>query len=135
MKQIKVNLSDYVEAPIDDKNVLSDSIVESLFDDGNYVWEKNEAMGFVCGYPTYINYYNNKAIIGEIGSHFINTHSDDTWAKSVISRIIGEDFNGSDIWRSDRMFIDDERQFIFSFSVSVALGNVHVEFYYNQKKQ
>lgn len=71
MKQIEVNINELSAAFIDDKDVMSDWIVENLFDDGNYVREKNEAVGFIGGFPTFASWGGNELSIRMVGRGFM----------------------------------------------------------------
>ena len=139
MKRIRIDISEYLEAPIDDKNVMSDSIIENLFDEGNYVWDRNEAMGFVGGVPTFATYHDNKMELcvphmpGGINLvKYVNG-----WGKSVIERITGESCEEEVSWEDHRLMtflIGDgpsEERLIVSFLFN---ADMRVYFLWNQKK-
>lgn len=142
----RIGLSQYIKAPIDDKNVLSDSIVDSLFDDGNYVWEKDEAVGFVSGVCTYLRFYKINSIcefldIFICGAGMAKPEDVDKWKKGVIEGITGGEFTeGFDPIHNEwfHFLIDDvnkempEEQLIASF---LCLGTrMNVSFCWNKKK-
>lgn len=142
MKQIKVNLCKYLEAPIDDKNVMSDSIIESLFDDGNYVWDRNEAVGFISGYPSYACYSGNRLKIKRFSSDTFEGWED--WAKSIIERVTGSEFKEKIKCNNDKGYFNvnlldnetnkeyKELQLITSFFAFRSI--VCADFYWNQKE-
>lgn len=140
MKQIKASLGNYLEAPIDDKNVLSDSLVESLFDDNDYVWEKNEAMGFINGFPCLARYGGNKLSVSYVGNTSPGT--DFSWARTVIERITGAtcDWKAEDngLYYSVAL-LDEEKNDGFPECQLISKSeftdaNVEIRFYWNQKK-
>ena len=143
MKQIKVNPSKYLEAPIDDKNVMSDSLIENLFDDGSYVWDRNEAMGFIAGYPCYVHYDYNCLDI-ECCKNPSTAEAYTSWSKAVIERVTGGEEAGKLFLQHDKniqhiTILDDdinkecdEAQLISSFWMS--LKGITVYFHWNQKK-
>lgn len=53
MERVNIDTRGLMPAEIDEKNIMSDAIFESIFDDGLYTEERREAMGFICGYPSY----------------------------------------------------------------------------------
>lgn len=145
MKQIKIRTSEYLEAPIDDKNVMSDSIIENLFDGGNYVWNKNEAVGFIAGYPCLATYYDNRLDITSKSRHPNTAGEHKHWFRMVIERVTGSEYAGKISLSKDNVclqgitFLDDEAnadceecQLIMSFHTY--LDNINVWFYWNHKK-
>ena len=38
MKKVEIELNELMEAPIDEKNVLADALLDLLFDNSRYVW-------------------------------------------------------------------------------------------------
>lgn len=139
MKQIKICTSEFLEAPIDDENVMSDSIIEKLFDDSNYVWERNEAMGFVGGIPTFATYNGNtmklcaSPFMG--GANLVKLING--WGKNIIERITGETCEVYVSWEDHRLMsflIGDnpsEESLIISFLFN---ADMRVYFNWNQKK-
>lgn len=140
MKRISIDRSEYLEAPIDDKNVLSDSLIESLFDDNNYAWERNEAMGFINGFPCLARYGGNKLSVRYVG--YTSPGTDTFWAMTVVERITGATYD----WKTEEhllchsvTLLDDETsegvrecQLISGFEFTDDL--VETRFYWNLKK-
>lgn len=44
------------EAPIDEKNICSDFLLDDIYDNQHYVENGKRSVGFVNGYPTLIDY-------------------------------------------------------------------------------
>lgn len=129
-------------APIDDKNVMADSVIYDLFDERNYVWDRNEALGFVCGIPTYARYDGNQmrlCIPSLAGGHGVNlVKYVNAWGKNIIERITGEPCDFEVSWEERRMksFVigdedDCQERLIISFIFN---GDMRVYFNRNQKK-
>lgn len=128
-------------APIDDKNVMSDWVVENLFDEGNYVWGKNEAMGFIGGFPSFASYAGH---VLEIRMTKRGTLSEEEWSLDEISAwnsTIVEHLTGNDYKNYEKLtvtgnsidFLCDDTGIVMRFSFSRA-GGMTVYFCYNQKE-
>lgn len=141
MKQIEVNINELMAAPIDDKNVMSDWVVENLFDEGNYVWGKNEAMGFIGGFPSFASYAGHVLEIGMIGR---GTLSEEEWSLDEISAwhsTIVEHLTGNDYKNYEKLtvtgnsidFLSDDTGIVMRFGFQRA-GGMTVYFCYNQKE-
>lgn len=141
MKQIRRSMRGYLEAPIDDKNVMSDSIIENLFDDGNYVWDRNEAMGFVVGYPCYVCYSDNVLRVRQVQRVCLTAEQHAYWSKAIIERVTGSTckskINKDCFCRLT--FLNNEinkdvpeEQLVTSFVFNYE--EIIVEFYWNHKK-
>lgn len=128
-------------APIDDKNVMSDWVVEDLFDEGNYVWGKNEAMGFIGGFPSFASYAGHVLGIRMIER---GTLSEEEWSLDEISEwhsTIVEHLTGNDYKNYEKLtvtgnsidFLSDETGIVMRFGFSRA-GGMTVYFCYNQKE-
>lgn len=135
----------YLEAPIDDKNVLSGSIIENLFDDGNYVWERNEAVGFISGYPCLATYSGNRLSVGTCLRFPGTPEAFDSWCRTIIERITGSEYTGKVFISHNKAkgyqflsLLDDEtnadcedNQLISSFWMYT--NSVDVYFHWNKK--
>lgn len=88
MKEIVIDEKEYAKAPIDDKNVMSDSILDSLFDD-SYAWNKKEAVGFIKGYPVYTRYSSNMLILKMVKPNPSITDASE-WMNQAICNVTGE---------------------------------------------
>ena len=78
------------EAPINEKDVLSDALLDSIFDDSQYTEKKNEAIGFIAGYPSLASWRGNKLSVA-----FVSTYSArgniTPWRREIISRLLDMD--------------------------------------------
>lgn len=90
MKEINIDIKNLMPAHIDDKNILVDSVMNTLFDDETYVFDKNEYMGFVEGFPTYVEHDDNKITVkyaGLASEDFDFTY----WDSAIIEKLtLGE---------------------------------------------
>lgn len=90
MKEININTNKLLPAPIDDKNVLSDWLFDALFDNEEYTFDKNEAMGFVGGYPTYLEHSDNCAFINYI-KRDKKYEDEEAWMNSILGKLAEQD--------------------------------------------
>lgn len=138
MKQIQINEKELIEAPIDEINVLVDSIMESLFDEADYALEGRESVGFVGGNATYAKYRGNEIEIKLIGD-YPNEGIRDIWCRSIVDKF-------TEVWLKEDlddkktiMFLDDEtnknypeEQLIYVFVIEKDI--MKIRFYWNNKK-
>jgi len=90
MKEISIDTRNLIPAPLDDKNVLVDGVMDSLFDDQDYTFDKNEYLGFVGGYPTYAEHHANfmKIILAKPINDVLSINS---WGSAVVEHLtLGE---------------------------------------------
>jgi len=75
------------EAPINEKDVLSDALLDALFDNSNYIESKQKAVGFISGYPSLAEWRNNKLTVTFVSSGDARRVIND-WRREIISRLI-----------------------------------------------
>lgn len=141
MKQIEVNSNELVTALIDDKDVTSDWIVENLFDDGNYVREKNEAVGFIGGFPVFVSWGGYVLGIRMIkrGLMFGEDWSDkeiEACHSTIIEHLTGEECDGyGKLTRTGSCvnFLCEDTGIVMRFC-GASLNSMNVYFCHNYKK-
>jgi len=86
MKEINIDTRKLMKAPIDDKNVMSDWLTDALFDNEEYTFNKNEYLGFVSGFPTFMSYRDN---VVEMRFLKLPKSADDrcAWRGTIIERL------------------------------------------------
>lgn len=127
MKEINVDRRKYVEAPIDGKNVVEESLLDSIFDDSQYLSNKFFSLGFVGGVPTMTEYHGNYLSIRKLRSGITSE-----WGREIIKRLTGESKNYIYCYETKQYL--DERQaepLIYTFSLSI--DYLTVRFHYNVK--
>lgn len=90
MRKIEIDIRKMVELPIDDKNVMSDWLLDTLFDNEEYTFDKNESVGFIAGYPSYVEYFDNCARIRFLKKP-LDIVAHDTWANSILEKLSCQD--------------------------------------------
>ena len=141
MKQIEVNITELIPAFIDDKNVMSDWVVESLFDGGNYVWDKNEAMGFIGGFPSFASYGGRVLVVrmikrGVLSSEEWSFNEIATWHSTIVEHLTGNEYKNYERLTTTGSCIDflsNDTGIVMRFCFSIT-GEMTVFFCYNQKK-
>lgn len=126
MKEINVDTRKYIKAPIDGKNVFEESLLDSIFDDSQYLSNKF-SLGFVGGVPTMIEYHRNYLSIRKLRSWITSE-----WGREIVKRLTGESKNS--IYYYDMKQYLDERQaepLIYTFFLST--DYLTVRFHYNVK--
>lgn len=126
MKEINVDTREYIKAPIDGKNVVEESLLDSIFDDSQYLSNKF-SLGFVRGVPTMIEYNGNYLSIKKLCPW-----STSEWGREIIKRLTGESKNNIYYYETKQYL--DERQaepLIYTFFLSV--NYLTVRFHYNVK--
>lgn len=90
MKVINIDTGKLMPAPIDDKNVMSDWLLDTLFDNEEYTFDKNEAMGFVGGYPTYLEYFDHCAFIRFL-KRDPRFDDEEVWMNCILQKLAEQD--------------------------------------------
>lgn len=85
MEKVNADILGLTPAVIDEKNIMSDAIFENIFDDGLYTDERNEALGFIVGYPAYTVVYSNTVEVAPV-SHNSEIHFG-TLASAIVDRM------------------------------------------------
>ena len=127
MKEINVDTRKYVKAPIDGKNVVEESLLDTIFDDSQYLTNKFFSLGFVGGAPTMIEYHGNYLSIKKL-----RPWSTSEWGRDIVERLTGESKNNIYCYKTKQYL--DERQaepLIYTFSLST--DYLTVRFHYNVK--
>lgn len=141
MKQIEANINELAAAFIDDKDVMSDWIVENLFDDGNYVREKNEAVGFIGGFPAFASWEGCELSVRMVKREFM---FEKDWTNEEVEschNAIIEHLTGDDSWcygRRTRIcssvdFLCEDTGIVMRF-FGDSLYNMTVTFRHNYKE-
>lgn len=81
--------ADRVKAPIDEKNVCSDTLLDAVFDDGIYTENENEALGFVTGIPTCTHYSGNRFFVDRLFPSDEPMVIKTQWHREIIYRLTG----------------------------------------------
>lgn len=85
MEKVNADILRLMPAVIDEKDIMSDAIFENIFDDGLYTDERNEALGFIVGYPAYAVVFSNTIEITPV-SHNSEIHFG-TLASAIVDRM------------------------------------------------
>ena len=137
MKEISIDTRNLIPAPLDDKNILVDSVMDSLFDGEDYTFDKNEYLGFVGGYPTYAEHHANFMKV-----RFVKpcNNIDDTsrWASEVVEHLtLGEHKEVLAEFDTVRcQYIDDSPDVCTPFIMSFVMykNEITVMFHWNAKE-
>ncbi len=94
MKEIKIDIEKLArmpEADIDDKGISQLSLLDALFGYQSYGFERNKALGFIVGEPTYAKCSENKVriyCVNSYVSHFrlINIAG---WRRQIVEHLTG----------------------------------------------
>ena len=135
MKEFKIKKNANIAARID-KDIDSSSIFETLFDDSNYIRQKENVVGFVGGYATAIGYYYNVMEVKMVHLSVGDLADDCIWASTIVARLTGNPYKEFD-FNKDRIllcFLDDaendpSKQVIRNFTIYCK--SVRVETYFN----
>lgn len=122
MKQIEVNINELVAAPIDDKNVMSDWVVENLFDDGSYAFSGNTYLGFIAGVPVMATVKDNVVELKCIPQPYRSTDKLDDFGNAVIKNLTEDECHLTTCMvPAYKQYIDDEHEgdakLLISFSI------------------
>lgn len=119
MKEIKIDIEKLARMPkanIDDKDLLSDSLLDSLFGCRNYVWERNGALGFIAGEPTYAIYSGSTVEVSITATDIETKEAVSTWKRQVVENLTG--IENADVERKHFDVLCEDWGVIYSFNIS-----------------
>lgn len=126
MKEINVDTRKYIKAPIDGKNVVEESLLDSIFDDSQYLSNKF-SLGFVRGVPTMIEYNGNYLSIKKL-----RPWSTSEWGREIVKRLTGES-NNSIYCYETKQYLDDIQSEPLIYTFFLGIDYLTVRFHYNVK--
>lgn len=126
MKEINVDTRKYIKAPIDGKNVVEESLLDSIFDDSQYLSNKF-SLGFVRGVPTMIEYNGNYLSIKKL-----RPWSTSEWGREIVKRITGESNNNIYCYET-KQYLDDLQSEPLIYTFFLGIDYLSVRFHYNVK--
>ncbi len=118
MKEIKIDIEKLARMPkadIDDKDLLSDSLLDSLFGYQSYDWERNEALGFIAGYPTYVNYSGSTVEVFFAFPYARAKGSVSAWKRQVVENLT--EIENTDVERKYFDVLCEDRDLVYRFNV------------------
>ena len=126
MKEINVDTRKYIKAPIDGKNVVEESLLDSIFDDSQYLSNKF-SLGFVIGVPTMIEYNGNYLSIKKL-----RPWSTSEWGREIVKRLTGESNNNIYCYET-KQYLDDLQSEPLIYTFFLGIDYLTVRFHYNVK--
>lgn len=126
MKEINVDTRKYIKAPIDGKNVVEESLLDSIFDDSQYLSNKF-SLGFVRGIPTMIEYNGNYLSIKKL-----RPWSTSEWGREIVKRLTGESNNNIYCYET-KQYLDDLQSEPLIYTFFLGIDYLTVRFHYNVK--
>ena len=126
MKEINVDTRKYIKAPIDGKNVVEESLLDSIFDDSQYLSNKF-SLGFVRGVPTMIEYNGNYLSIKKL-----RPWSTSEWGREIVKRLTGESNNNIYCYDT-KQYLDDLQSEPLIYTFFLGIDYLTVRFHYNVK--
>ena len=126
MKEINVDTRKYIKAPIDGKNVVEESLLDSIFDDSQYLSNKF-SLGFVRGIPTMIEYNGNYLSIKKL-----RPWSTSEWCREIVKRLTGESNNNIYCYET-KQYLDDIQSEPLIYTFFLGIDYLTVRFHYNVK--
>ncbi len=91
MQKVKIDTHGLMPAPIDETNIMSDALFDSIFDDGLYTSQRSDALGYISNLPSYATVFTNCIEVKPVTDNGV-FHSD-VWASLVIARLTGCAYN------------------------------------------
>lgn len=119
-----------IKAPIDEKNVCSDVLLDAIYDEQSYVENSKQSVGFVNNLSTLVTYNDN--IMGiYLNSPFtvVDTKVYTEWSEEIIERLTGVIMPSN----KQQIFVYDENSNLI-YRISRFIGFITIDFKYNQKK-
>ena len=126
MKEINVDTRKYIKASIDEKNVVEESLLDSIFDDSQYLSNKF-SLGFVRCIPTMIEYNGNYLSIKKL-----RPWSTSEWGRDIVKRLTGESNNNIYCYET-KQYLDESQAEPLIYTFFLGIDYLTVRFHYNVK--
>ena len=126
MKEINVDTRKYIKASIDEKNVVEESLLDSIFDDSQYLSNKF-SLGFVRCIPTMIEYNGNYLSIKKL-----RPWSTSEWGRDIVKRLTGESNNNIYCYET-KQYLDERQADPLIYTFFLGIDYLTVRFHYNVK--
>ena len=126
MKEINVDTRKYIKASIDEKNVVEESLLDSIFDDSQYLSNKF-SLGFVRCIPTMIEYNGNYLSIKKL-----RPWSTSEWGREIVKRLTGESNNNIYCYET-KQYLDERQEEPLIYTFFLGIDYLTVRFHYNVK--
>ena len=126
MKEINVDTRKYIKASIDEKNVVEESLLDSIFDDSQYLSNKF-SLGFVRCIPTMIEYNGNYLSIKKL-----RPWSTSEWGRDIVKRLTGESNNNIYCYET-KQYLDERQAEPLIYTFFLGIDYLTVRFHYNVK--
>ena len=126
MKEINVDTRKYIKASIDEKNVVEESLLDSIFDDSQYLSNKF-SLGFVRCIPTMIEYNGNYLSIKKL-----RPWSTSEWGREIVKRLTGESNNNIYCYET-KQYLDERQADPLIYTFFLGIDYLTVRFHYNVK--
>ena len=126
MKEINVDTRKYIKASIDEKNVVEESLLDSIFDDSQYLSNKF-SLGFVRCIPTMIEYNGNYLSIKKL-----RPWSTSEWGREIVKRLTGESNNNIYCYET-KQYLDESQAEPLIYTFFLGIDYLTVRFHYNVK--
>ena len=126
MKEINVDTRKYIKASIDEKNVVEESLLDSIFDDSQYLSNKF-SLGFVRCIPTMIEYNGNYLSMKKL-----RPWSTSEWGREIVKRLTGESNNNIYCYET-KQYLDERQAEPLIYTFFLGIDYLTVRFHYNVK--
>ena len=126
MKEINVDTRKYIKASIDEKNVVEESLLDSIFDDSQYLSNKF-SLGFVRCIPTMIEYNGNYLSIKKL-----RPWSTSEWGREIVKRLTGESNNNIYCYET-KQYLDERQAEPLIYTFFLGIDYLTVRFHYTVK--
>lgn len=117
-----------INAPIDEKNVCSDVILDDIYDDPCYAENGRQSVGFVNGYPTLIDYSGISMEI-HFNSPFIIADEEQAkmkWSQEIVERLTGINMPSD---KSHIYVLDEDTELVYSITRFRSMLMIAFKFY------
>lgn len=129
MKKVEIELNELMEAPIDEKNVLADALLDLLFDNSRYVWEGCQAVGFVNSLATTASYIDNILVV-KIIPNSTSQEEKEGWNLAVVNAITGLGLDNVEKFEYVSLLNEDEN---IIYTYMVMRGVIEFQFHFNKE--
>lgn len=114
------------KAPIDEKNVCSDVLLDAIYDNSSYAENNSTSVGFINEYPTFVR-YGGCAMDIHFNSPYITSEDvKKEWMLEIVERLTGIRLKTK---QSHLFALDEESGLVYSINLLTDIIIIAIKFY------
>lgn len=114
------------KAPIGEKNVCSDVLLDAIYDNSSYTENNSTSVGFINGYPTFVGYSGCSMEINFNSPYITSDDIKKEWMLEIVERLTGIQLKTK---QSHLFALDEESGLVYSINLLTNMIIIAIKFY------